>query len=237
MSRRRILILDLSLDPALYRPTEHWRALLGDVPSRRLHLSAEPAAELPGIGTYSHLIVTGSEASIVEPHPWLAPAEALIREAVEARRPVLGSCYGHQLVIRALLGPDHVRRARVPELGWLPVETTAGGAPVGEAGRRLFMFCCHFDEVCDLPPSYEVLARSPHCAVHAYRLAEGPVWGVQAHPEIDVRQGAALLRGFAAKRPELWPLVNGALASGARDDGFGRELVDHFLQMDVGEEP
>jgi GMP synthase (glutamine-hydrolysing) len=231
MSTPRVLILDLSVDPELYRPTEHWRALLGDVPSASLRPGAEPEAGWPDVERFTHLIVTGSEATIVEPQPWDAPAEALIRRAVQARRPVLGSCFGHQLIVRTLLGPDHVRRARAPELGWFPVETIAPGPPMGPPGRRLWMFCCHFDEVHDLPSEYEVLARTPDCAVHAYRLADRPVWGVQAHPEIDPTRGAALLRGFAEKRPDLWPAVERALAAPARDDGFGSELVARFLEV------
>ncbi len=229
---RQVLLLDLSVDPDLYRPTEHWQSLLGDVPWRRVHLSAGETT-LPSPASFTHLIVTGSEASILDAQDWYAPAEELVRQAVAAHRPVLGSCFGHQLIVRALLGPEHLRRSRHPELGWFPVETTADAAPVSTAGRRIWMFCCHLDEVCDLPPDWQVLARTPDCAVHAYRLADQPVWGVQAHPEINPTQGAALLRGFADKRSDLRPAVERALAAPARDDGFGRELIARFLEADA----
>lgn len=226
-----VFILDLSVDPELYRPRSHWTALLGGVPFRSVHLPSAPVGEaLPEVGAFTHLIVTGSEASIVEPQPWFAPAEDLVRRAVDAGRPVLGSCFGHQLVVRALLGPTHVRRAHTPELGWRPVAITAAGPPVAGRAQEIWMFCCHFDEVCDLPSGWEVLARTPECGVHAYRLAGRPVWGIQAHPEIDPDEGAALLRGFGDRRPEVQPLVEAALAAPRRDDGFGHALVAQFLE-------
>lgn len=233
MAHLRVLILDLSLDPSLYRPVEHWRGLLGAVPLIALRPADLPddADLLSLAGDFTHLIVSGSEASIVEPLPWFAPAEALVQWAVEAARPVLGSCFGHQLVARALLGPQHVRRAATPELGWLPVEVTGAGAPLGPGSRALWMFSCHFDEVCDLPPRFQVLARSDRCGVHAYALSDRPVWGVQAHPEIDVAQGDALLRGLVARRPELAALVEKALFGPRRDDGFGAHLVSQFLEI------
>ena len=224
----RVLILDLSVDPAIYRPTQHWRDLLGEVGSDSVALLRNET--VPPLEGYTHLIVSGSEASITEPQPWFAPAEEAIRAAVDAGLPVLGSCFGHQLVVRALLGPSHVRRASRPELGWFPVEmgrTDDDG--LGENGP-LWMFCCHFDEVCDLPIEVRVLATTPDCGVHAYRMGEAPVWGVQAHPEILPEEGAQLLADFARKQPEVAELVEQALAGPRRDDGFGARLVRRFLE-------
>ncbi|MDY0002744.1 MAG: hypothetical protein RBU30_15715 [Polyangia bacterium] len=233
MSPPSVLILDLSVDVSLYRPVEHWRALLGDAPSRALRPADFASAEalLGEAGGFSHLIVTGSEASVVEPQAWFGPAEALIRQAVEARRAVLGSCFGHQLIARALLGPRHVRRAAMPELGWLPVTVCSGEPPFDGAEPELWMFSCHFDEVCELPPSWRVLGRTESCQVHAYAIEGLPVWGVQAHPEIAPQEGEALLRGFADRRPELAPFVDRILSGPRRDDGFGARLVARFLEV------
>ena len=230
MSERapRVLILDLSLNPTIYRPTAHWQALLGVTPSE----SASPVRgePLPSPAGFTHLIVTGSEATIVEPQAWFEPAQQLIRRAVAARLSVLGSCFGHQLIVRTLHGPAHVRRAETPELGWLPIQVAATDpASVGAAGEAHWMFCCHFDEVCDLPKEYRILAHTPDCGVHAYRLGDAPVWGLQAHPEILPEEGATLLRAFAQQRPDIANAVDQALAQPSRDDGFGEVLTRRFL--------
>ncbi len=228
-SEARVLILDLSVDPEMYRPTDHWRALLGDTPSDSVALLRN--GRVGSLDDYTHVIVSGSEASVLDHQPWFTPAEDAIREAVKRGLPVLGSCFGHQLIVRALHGPEHLRRSASPELGWFPVEIT-GQDPNGplDADAPQWMFCCHFDEVHGLDGAYRVLAHTGDCAVHAYRLSEAAVWGVQAHPEISPKEGAALLRAFAAQNPELTELVDHALAKQPRDDGFGAVLTRRFLE-------
>jgi GMP synthase-like glutamine amidotransferase len=224
----RVLVLDLALDRTLYRPTDHWRALLGPVELQSVHLpDGEP---VPDPEAYSHVIITGSEASIVEPLPWFPAAEALVRRAVSLGRPLLGSCFGHQLVARALLGPWHVRRAARPEFGWFPVVAALGDHVLQRPGEPVWMFTCHFDEVCDLPSPWRVLGTTERCAVGMMQLGERPVWGVQAHPEIGPAAGQALLQGLAERRPEIRPAVAAALAAGPRDDGFGARLVAELLR-------
>jgi GMP synthase (glutamine-hydrolysing) len=228
MTAPRVLILDLSIDRDLYRPTAHWRALLGPVESVSVHLPTGEAA--PALASVSHVIITGSEASIIEPRAWFEPAEAVIHEAVRRGLPLLGSCFGHQLIVRALVGPDHVRRAAVPELGWFPVRPAPGDPLLGRLGDPVWMFACHLDEVFDLPPPWQVLGATDACAVHVARLGAAPVLGVQAHPEIPPDLGRELLLGFAAARPDLRPAVERGLAEAPRDSGFGRALVDAFLR-------
>jgi GMP synthase-like glutamine amidotransferase len=226
---QKVLILDLSVDPEMYRPTAHWRLLLGNTSSHSVALLR--GETIPPLDGFTHLIVTGSEASILEEAPWFEPAETTIRAAVERAMPVLGSCFGHQLMVRALHGAAHVRRSARPELGWFPVEVS-GLDPDGpvQSESPVWMFCCHFDEVCDLDAQYQVLAHTDDCAVHAYRLGDASVWGVQGHPEIPPDEGTELLRAFAAQKPELADAVEQALMSPPRDDGFGAVLTRRFLE-------
>lgn len=238
-NRPKVLILDLAVDPDLYRPTSHWRALLDGTPSESVALvQGEPGVNLDG---FTHLIVTGSEASVLDHAPWFDPAQEAIRAAVARGLPVLGSCFGHQLVVRALHGQTPLRRSAHPELGWFPVEGT-GLDPTGPLGSEspIWMFCFHFDEVFAPDPRYRVLAHTDDCAVHAYRYGDAPVWGIQGHPEISPKEGLALLRAFAAqkpdpaepaKHPDLPGILAQALAQTPRDDGFGAVLTRRFLEM------
>ena len=64
----RILILDGSIDPEMYRPADQWKALAGEAEAVSVHL---PSGErVPPLAQYTHLIVTGSEGSIVEHQTW-----------------------------------------------------------------------------------------------------------------------------------------------------------------------
>jgi len=223
----KVLIVDCAVHRDLYRPTDHWRALLRGVPSSAVHLpSGGPA---PDLGAFSHVILTGSEASIVEPAPWFGDEIALVRRAVEAGMPVLGSCFGHQMLALALSGARHVRRAAKPELGWIPIEITAEDPLLEGAPRPFHAFASHFDEVFEPPPPWRVLARSEGCSVHVMRYGDAPVFGVQAHPEIEPAEGRSLLLGFAEVDFGHAPLFCNAAAEPPRDDGIARALVERFL--------
>ncbi len=118
----RLAIVDNSIHPEIYKPVAHWGRHLS-VP-----FEAFTAREgrWPDPGRFTHLILTGSEASILEPDAWVEDEAGLVREAVGRGLAVLGSCWGHQLLALALAGPGHVARC--------PARRSAG-SPSGFSGR------------------------------------------------------------------------------------------------------
>jgi GMP synthase (glutamine-hydrolysing) len=178
---------------------------------------------------HSHLILSGSTCSITEENPTTEPSIALVWDALRRGVPVLGICYGHQLIVRALLGRDHVRRATAPEFGWLPIHWDEPGRPWFDGLPNPFrVFVGHFDEVCDLPEGWNVLARSAGCRVHAFECPVLRVVGFQFHPEFDLASGNAC---FALDRSALAAAGADvpALLRDAREDGSGRLLFPRFL--------
>ncbi|MBI5486379.1 MAG: gamma-glutamyl-gamma-aminobutyrate hydrolase family protein [Deltaproteobacteria bacterium] len=225
---KRVLILDGAIYRDIYRPADHWRALLGDVPADSVHLpSGEPVPELR---PYSHLIVSGSEASIVRPEPWYHVEADAVRRAAAAGLAILGSCFGHQMLARALSGERYVAAAPQPEVGWIEVEVLAPDPLFADVASRHWVFASHFDEVRDPPPPWRVLARSPGCAVHAMRYGNDPIWGIQAHPEITPSDARVLIEGFLLHEPHLAPVMRPALAAEPHDDGTALPIVRRFLE-------
>jgi GMP synthase-like glutamine amidotransferase len=223
----RVLILDGSIFRDMYRPDEHWGPLLDGAPFESAHLPS--GATVPPLERFTHLIVTGSEASIVEPAPWYDVEAAAVREAASRGLAILGSCFGHQMLALALSGPAHVRRSPTPEVGWVAVRRTAPDPLLDDLGNPFHVFASHFDEVLDPPAPWRVLARSDRCAVQAMRLGDRPIWGLQAHPEIDPANARVLVEGFLARRPDLADHLRPALAQPPRDDGAAQEIVRRFL--------
>jgi GMP synthase-like glutamine amidotransferase len=229
MTNKRVLILDGSIFPDIYGPVRDWRALLGDVPSDAVRVSAgEP---VPDLAPYTHLIVTGSESSITRPEPWYEVEADAVRRAVAAGKAVLGSCFGHQLLAQALSGPAFAAASPTPEIGWIAVEIAGTGDDELLAGlpRRFHVFAAHFDEVRDPPAPWRVLARSDRCAVQVMRYGDRPVWGIQPHPEITPDHALVLLRGFLEHAPDKADLVAPALAQAPRDDGLAPAIARRFL--------
>jgi GMP synthase-like glutamine amidotransferase len=223
----RVAIVDNAIYPDLYQPVEHWRTWLGGVSWDSYYA---PAGKLPALSSFSHVILTGSEASILQREPWADREVEFVREAFEAGRAILGSCYGHQLLALALAGPAHVGRCREPEIGWIPIEVKAPSALLGDAGPA-YTFSVHFDEVRDLPEPFEVLASTEICPVQAFGVKGRNVWGLQIHPEIDVEPAREILSKFGAIFPRIRPLYERALGEEPRDSGLIHNIVHTFLAV------
>lgn len=221
-----VAIVDNSIDPAVYRPVEHWSRHLANAPWEAF---TAREGRLPEPGAFSHMILTGSEASIVERDPWAEAEAAMVREAVSLGTAVLGSCWGHQLLAFALAGEGCVRRAARPELGWIAIRLDRTSDLLGPAGTAPFTFSSHFDEACDLPPGFDILASTGSCAVEAFHVQGRPVWGLQCHPEIDIPEGLRFFRDLAARGFKGREALLAALSETPRDSGLIRRIVPAFL--------
>ena len=140
---------------------------------------------LPDPGRYDHLVVLGSSASVYENRDWIVAEVDWLRGA---RLPVLGICFGAQLLSAALGGG--VERAPAYEIGWVTVDpVVAADAPRSETALGLAIgsgpwFQFHRDR-CVLPGDAHLLARN-EIGVQAFTV--GPHLGVQFHPEVDAAQ-------------------------------------------------
>lgn len=221
----KVAIVDNSIDPSIYRPVEHWSMFL-DAPWQAF---TARAGRFPDPAGFSHMILTGSESSIIEREPWAEAEAEMVQQAVAAGTAVLGSCWGHQLLAYALAGEAHVRRAPRPEIGWIPIRLDRDSDFLGPAGTTAFTFSLHYDEVCDLPAGFDVLASSDLCAVQAFRAGDRPVWGLQCHPEIDVPTGTKNLRDLVVRGFRGQDELRAALAQTPRDSGLTPRILRAFL--------
>ncbi|GAA0713001.1 glutamine amidotransferase [Dokdonella soli] len=151
---------------------------------------------LPKPETHVGVIVTGSPAMVSERLSWSEETAAWLRGAVDAGLPVLGVCYGHQLLAHALGGRvDYHPAGR--EVGTVGIERTPDGAQdalLGIAPAKFLAHASHQQSVLELPPGAVTLARSAHDPHHAIRFAP-KVWGLQFHPEFSVEIMRGYLRG------------------------------------------
>ena len=134
------------------------------------------APSVPDPADYAFIVSLGHDRMAGDVwDPGVAAERELLTRAVERDVPVLGLCYGGQ-VLAAVLGAE-VGPAPVPELGWRVVESD--DASLIPEGPWLEW---HFERFCT-PPGATELARTPD-APQAFRL--GPHLGVQFHPEATV---------------------------------------------------
>tara|TARA_R110002049_G_scaffold23781_6_gene84785 strand:- start:169577 stop:170266 length:690 start_codon:yes stop_codon:yes gene_type:complete len=131
-------------------------------------------------------LITGSKHGSYEDHAWIPPLEDMIRDIYADGRPLIGVCFGHQIIAQALGGK---------------VEKFDGGWSVGRTeydmdGEKLALNAWHQDQIVELPKGAEVVASSDFCAYAA--LAYGNrIWTIQPHPEFghDFIDGLIKTRG------------------------------------------
>jgi GMP synthase (glutamine-hydrolysing) len=136
------------------------------------------------------LILSGGPASVYEPN-----APRLDPRILETNLPILGLCYGHQLIAQITNGK--VEPAACKEYG---IAHVAIDKPVGVLkglGEKEKVWMSHGDTVFAMPLEFEVLAHTENCPVAAFRHKEKPIYGLQWHPEvIQTENGMLMLHNF-----------------------------------------
>lgn len=152
---------------------------------------------LPPPEGFAAAVITGSSAMVSHRLAWSLRTGAWLREAVKVGLPLLGICYGHQLLAQAFGAPvDADPRGR--EIGTVRIRLRpeASDDPLFERLPELFPAqATHEESVLRLPEGAVHLASTEHTPIHAFRIGES-AWGVQFHPEF----GAEVMQGYIRAR-------------------------------------
>jgi len=136
---------------------------------------------IPPNTEFDALVVTGSRASVYWDEDWIDPLVDYVGTAAADGVPILGVCYGHQVLAEALGG--RVAGMDDFELGYNEVKQVGDEPLFAGISEHFSVFTSHGDTVAELPPGAELIARNDH-GVHGFR--RGDCWGVQFHPEYDM---------------------------------------------------
>lgn len=187
----------------------------------RMHLGERPA---PAQRCDAWLI-GGSRASAFEDRPWIADTADTLRAIANSGRPLVGMCFGHQLVHHAL-GGSVERSSRGWGVGCYAVDVEPEGG-LG-LGRTLRLPAVHQDQVAKPAPGFRRLAGSdfcPHYLTHRERVLT-----VQGHPEFDRAFYDAVLDRVAARvDADTMAAARDTLPVGADLERF-RNVVRRFLR-------
>ena len=150
------------------------------------------SGEFPkNLNSYDGIFLSGSPHGAYEDIPFIQREHGLIQDAAARGIPMLGICFGSQILASALCGRDQVFRRHDCEIGYkdLPVTDAArDDAIAGELSQHVHMFVWHNDEVRGDHSDMTILAHSDICPNHIWRYRDTPVWGIQGHPEITAAQ-------------------------------------------------
>lgn len=205
------------------------RLLLGVRPGWKVTAFDLPKGEFPEtLEGFDGALIGGSPSSVHDEDAWIERLFGLIRGGLAAGVPLVGACFGHQAIAKALggnVGPN-------PEgfvLGTAETQVVAP-APWMEPVASFRLAAAHGEQVTELPPGAVVVGQTPGCPAAAYRVG-GAVFATQYHPEMTPEFLAALVEEFAPQFPaEVGKAARESLAAGTEGLRFADWIARFFEQ-------
>jgi len=167
-------------------------------------------APLPDPARLEGIVITGSPAGVYDDFAWLDPLRQFIRTAYAGKTPMLGICFGHQIMADALGGD-----VRKSEKGWGLGRHTYGvtGRPgfMADAPATLSVVCSHQDQVITPPDEAQVILASEFTPNAGLAYRNGAALSFQPHPEFLDDYALALAEMRRGKAPDS--VIETALSS------------------------
>ncbi len=136
------------------------------------------------------IILTGGPNSCYEPD-----SPNYTKELFELGIPVLGLCYGAQLMMHVLGGK--VEKAPVREYGKTEVMVDTTSALFGDVAPTTICWMSHFDYISQIAPDFQISAHTADCPVAAAENREKKLYAIQFHPEVlHTQEGSKMLYNF-----------------------------------------
>ncbi len=175
--------------------------------------------EMPNYDDGDAWIITGASESVYDDLDWIVELEEAIKKAIEVEKPILGICFGHQLIAQAMGGKVE-RNSKGWELGAYPMSDIADHHLFNNIDANDFFYNSHQDIVADLPNGFVSLAQNK-MGNQAFYYGKR-IYGVQFHPEfthsimkkyVEVRQsmGATVIDSTVPESKSSHLIINNFL--------------------------
>ncbi|MFH1254870.1 MAG: glutamine-hydrolyzing GMP synthase [bacterium] len=142
----------------------------------------------------SGLIISGGPDSVYAKNA-LSPDKKIFGLGI----PILGVCYGHQLIAHSLGGK--VSKGEKGEYGRIELSVLKNKNSVFEGmNKKIKVWMSHRDQVIKMPRGFKAIAESPNCRIAAMACEEKKIFGLQFHPEVEHTQGGRKMINYFLRR-------------------------------------
>jgi GMP synthase-like glutamine amidotransferase len=136
-------------------------------------------------------LITGSRFSVYDDEAWIHKLEKFVVELHSEKHPLLGICFGHQMIARALGGKTE-KAAQGWGVGVQSYRKTKTKSWLNPALENFSLLAVHQDQVTELPEGAELIAESEFCPNAAFMI-DDHILTFQAHPEFEKAYSKVLL--------------------------------------------
>lgn len=148
----------------------------------------------PSIYACDGWLITGSRHGVYDQLEWMAPLQDFIRELAGAQIPLVGVCFGHQIIAQAL-GGEVVKSDKGWGVGLHQYDVVETSAWMKTDSEQAGIYAFHQDQIVKCPPSAELFLSSDFCPYAGLRYGDSII-SVQAHPEFESDYELALLETY-----------------------------------------
>ena len=197
------------------------RLLDGHGPEFELETFSVVDMEFPqDINVADGSLISGSKHGAYEDHAFIPLLEDLIRAIHASGKPLIGVCFGHQIIAQALGG-----KVEKFDNGW-----SVGRVEYDMEGQEFALNAWHQDQVVEAPVGAKTVGSSPFCA-HAALAYGDQIWTMQPHPEFESAaiEGLLRLRGGSVK-PDRLAHAKDQLSATNNNAEIGQKMASFFMK-------
>jgi len=216
----------------IYGDFEDWIAKSLGIESSKIKIVDVPKKEpLPDINECQSVVIAGSHAMVTDDLEWSIKIESWVPLLIEKKIPVIGICYGHQLIAKAMGG----------KVGYHPEGMELGTKEIflNKEAKTDLLFTnmphsfkahvSHSQSVIKLPADSVLLASNAFEKHHAFRIGES-AWGVQFHPEYDSSIMKSYIKNMAKQANKI-KVMEKALIDNTQETSTAAMVMERFGKL------
>lgn len=187
--------------------------------------------ELPSEEYISGVIITGSHSMMPEHEKWSEDIMVWLREIASYGIPILGICYGHQLIAEAFGGKVGYSSKGI-EIGTVKINLTDEGKKdllFSVLPNEFLGYATHTQTVIKLPEEAKLLAYNEHEPHHGFCIKDH-IWGVQFHPEFN---GEIMFNYIKEQEDSIirWGASVRKVYNNVEEHVYGKMLLNKFIEL------
>jgi GMP synthase (glutamine-hydrolysing) len=191
-------------------------------------IDVQNGEELPSFETCSGVIITGSHAMVTQEHSWSMKIEEFVKELIRFETPLLGICYGHQLMAKSLGAKVdyHPHGMELGTVGISVLKESKNDAIFKHLPTDFDVHVVHAQSALTLPLNAVLLASNKFEKNHAFRVGTN-AWGVQFHPEYD----ANIMKAYINEVAKDKPINKDEISLHVKDTPYSNKIIKLFADV------